>query len=139
MRRSWSVLLAAAMALALALPAQADGELQVVSGPFPWQPMCPGAHGVSLATATTLKGGSMLPTGLPIAARTCATTTLGARQCVVMAKTATVYYTLDGVTTASSSHSQLAVGATLTLVGAAQIAATQFYSATGTLDVECYR
>ena len=105
--------------------------------PFPFQPLCPESHGVSLAAATTLAGASMLPTGIANAGRTCITQTVTPRYCVATAQTATVYYTLDGSTTAASGKSQLQVGASIVLSGALQINAAQFYSATGTLDVEC--
>ena len=138
-KRLFRASLAALALAALIGAARADGELQVVDGPYPWEPMCPGSHGVSLATATTLAAASMLPTGRPNGSRSCVATNVSARQCVVVAKTAIVYYTLDGSTTATSSASALQVGAALSLVGYAEISAAQFYSATGVLDVECYR
>ena len=105
--------------------------------PFPFVPLCPESHGVSLASATTLTAASMLPTGFPTATRSCTTTKVTPRYCVVTAETATVYYTLDGSTTAAAGKSALTVGSTMPLVGNAQILAADFYSATGTLDVQC--
>ena len=145
MLKHW--LLAGALALGCLSPAAAqtyvDNGGTIVPGvaviPFPFQPLCPESHGVSLATATTLAGASMLPTGIANAGRTCITQPVTPRYCVVTAQTATVYYTLDGSTTAASGKGQLLIGASIALVGNLQIGAAQFYSTTGTLDVECSR
>lgn len=106
----------------------------VAAIPFPFTPLCPGSHGVSLATAITLP----LPTGIANGSRTCVVQAVKTRWAAVCARTATVYYTLDGSTTASANSSTtLTAGQCLSLSGPLQIADFQAYSNVGgTLDVE---
>lgn len=135
-------------ALAFAAPAFAANDSYYPDGPnngrnaagvadipFPYTPLCPGSHGVSLATAATLT----LPTGIA-AARACVTQTVAPRYAVACARTASVFYTTDGSTAPTGTVSTtLSVGACLSLVGAKEIADFEAFSTTGTLDVEFWQ
>jgi len=148
MKSSTRTFAALALALALAGPAFAANDSYypdvpnnsrnaagVATIPFPYTPLCPGSHGVSLATAATLT----LPTGIA-AARACATKVVTPRYAVACARTATVFYTTDGSTTPTATvSSTLAVGACIALVGASEISDFEAFSTTGTLDVEFWQ
>lgn len=92
------------------------------SGPFT-TPSGAEQHNVAITSATAL------PTVPP-----------GTLYATVCAKTAAVNYTLDGLTTPTSSVGfTLALGACVGLAGPALIANSLWISATGTLDVGYYK
>jgi hypothetical protein len=97
--------------------------------------LCPGSHGVSLAIAV----GLTLPRGTWVGAPgtgSCVTAQVNPTYCVATARTASVFYTLDGSTPTSNNSTTLPVGSSI-LLTAAMIPAWQAFSSTGTLDVEC--
>jgi hypothetical protein len=107
---------------------QCDSSGHIITGtgivtvvPYAFTPLSPGQHNVAITSSTGT--GLSPPTGATYA--------------VIQAKVATVSYTLDGTTVPTSAKgSTLAVGSSLALSGAAEIAAFLAISATGTLDVE---
>lgn len=111
------------------------GNTPTVVAPYSYTPLCPGSHGVSLATAA----GLTLPTGIP-SGGSCVTQTVVATYATACASTATVKYTIDGATTPTSSvGTSLAVGTCLVLSGPTVLASFKAFSATGTLDVEYFK
>ncbi len=99
-------------------------------------PLCPGSHGVSLATAAGLTP----PRGTWVGALgsgSCVSAPVVPTYAVACARTATVYYTLDGSTPTSNNSTTLSAGACILLTGLYAIGQFQGYSSGGgTLDVE---
>lgn len=130
MNRIFQRAIAAAMALALALPAlgqtyhDRSGTIipGVVEAPFPFLPMTGAAqYQLSVNPATSL------------------TVPAGARYAVACAETATVRYTTSGMTPTGSIGMQLTSGTCAPVYGPAVLAAFQAYSGSGLLDVEYYQ
>jgi hypothetical protein len=120
--------LAAFAALTICASAQAQ-QPSSVSGapptailPYPYAPLPPGQHNVTLTSATPL------------------TTPAGAVVAIVCAQTSNVTYTTDGVTTPSASVGmQLYAGSCVSLTGAAVLANFNAFSSSGTLDIEYFK
>ena len=110
------------IAFAIPAPALADGLSAYYGSPYPYAVAGPEQHNLTVTSAT----GLAVPTGTTYA--------------IVQAKTASVNYTLDGVTTPSGTVGiTLAAGSAVSLSGAKLIANFQAFSATGTLDVQFFR
>jgi hypothetical protein len=119
----WAVFLCGAPALAQTYH---DLNGTIVPGsvplPYPYTPLSPGQHTLSITSATAL------------------TVPAGARFANVCATTAAVRYTTDGTTTPTATVGQpLAAAACVSLSGPLMIANFRAISATGTLDVEYFQ
>lgn len=102
-------------------PASGQNSGSMQAAPYAFTPLSPGQHGLAITSAQRL------------------TAPAGATFAVVQANGGNVKYTTDNTTTPTASVGMtLLAGNTLTLSGAAVIAAFQAISSSGTLDVEFY-
>ncbi len=102
-------------------PSYTGVRAPTISPPYPYTPLPPGQHGLSLSSATKL------------------TVPAGASYAVVQANGGAVKYTTDGATTPTTSLGMtFASGATIYLSGPLMLANFQAIASAATLDVEYF-